>query len=103
MSENIHTIEELRDVITSIDALSQQGFSQIRSIASLSLQALESPGRSVNTCEDIASALLAIRGISEMIQNDINCESGSVEGAYLDQSMLRRFDARRAAENIFKN
>ena len=99
MNDKTYTTEKLCEVIEGIDCLSQQGFSQIGSIARLSLLALESPGRSFGDSEDVASALKAIWSISENIQNSINCESEDVGCAYLDEGMLRRFDAIRSFEN----
>ncbi|MDB0569815.1 hypothetical protein LBW59_03380 [Ralstonia solanacearum] len=89
--------KNLREAIQNIDALSQDGFSEIAAIAGLALSRLEMPEGLLHL-EDVAYALQAIRGKAQDIKNCINGEAESVGCNYTDAAVQRRFDARRATE-----
>ncbi|MGL6155744.1 MAG: hypothetical protein ACRC1O_03960 [Ralstonia mannitolilytica] len=89
--------QQLRYTIESIDTMSQNAFSEIAAIAGLALSRLETPEGFLHP-EDIAYALQAIRSKAQDIESCINAEAESVGCNYKDASMLRRFDAHRAAE-----
>lgn len=101
MSKENHTIsskiDSLSDTIRVIDSLSQEGFSEISSIARLALAALETPDGYLNP-EIIAQALRAIFGKAIDIKNSINCEAEGVGCHYVDDSLRRRNAAQRAVE-----
>lgn len=82
------TINDLKQTVTAIDSLSQQGFSDIRSIARLALTALESPDRS--SLDDIARGLRIIWGITDDIENLINCEAENVGCDWMSEPVKRR-------------
>ncbi|MDH5216839.1 MAG: hypothetical protein OEX19_04035 [Gammaproteobacteria bacterium] len=73
------TIEQLREVINSIDLYSQEGFSKIGAISRLTLSALNSSSPSIRQKEDIQAALRAICGIADTVENCINAEAETVE------------------------
>lgn len=89
--------KNLREAIQNIDALSQDGFSEIAAIAGLALSRLEMPEGLLHL-EDVAYALQAIRGKAQDTKNCINGEAESVGCNYTDAAVQRRFDARRATE-----
>jgi len=94
--------QKLREAIQNIDAMSQGGFSEIAAIAGLALSRLETPEWLLRM-EDIARALQAIRSKAQDIENCINAEAESVGGNHTDAAMVRRFEARRAAEAMHRN
>lgn len=91
----IARVQDLRDVVTSMDSLSQGGFSEIAAIASLALMALETPDgwRSV---DDIATILEAIRSKAKEVEHLINAEAEQVGCNYKNESEQRRWNARLA-------
>jgi hypothetical protein len=98
MAETV-TIEKLGEAIENIDAMSQDGFSEIAAVAGLALSRLETPEGLLNL-EDIAYALQLIRSKAQDIEAGINWEAEQVGCNYKDAAMLRRFEARRAAETL---
>jgi len=88
--------EDLKDVVKTIDSLSQKGFSEIGAIARLALVALESPSLHHRTSDDIAKALQAICYMSDDTSNCINCEAEQVGSHYVDESRARRHKAQLA-------
>jgi hypothetical protein len=97
-ADHRHTeVKKLQGTITTMDALSQEGFSEIATIARLVLARLETPEGYRHT-DDIAIAFQAIWGKAEMIQNCINSEAESVGCNSVNESFLRRWDAQREAE-----
>jgi len=71
--------DDLKQVITSIDSFSQQGFSEIAAIARLAISASESTQQTPTVPSDIISILHLIQGISSDIQNSINYEAETVD------------------------
>jgi len=69
------SIADLRATIQNIDALSQEGFSQISSIASLVLLAMKDPARNA---VDVEHALRVICGKAHDIEDCINAEAERV-------------------------
>ena len=78
----------LRNTITNIDALSQEGFSMISAIASLALIALDGPDAAKHM-RIVAESLRAIRGKAEDIENCINCAAEDVGCNYLAKEKSR--------------
>lgn len=85
-------VQELRDAVLAMDALSQEGLSSISAIARLALKSLESPD-AYCTSEDLAGALRAIWHMADDAKNNINCEADNVDCAYVSKAMLRRLNA----------
>jgi len=94
-----HTVPEvqkLRNAVEFMDCLSQDGFSEIASIARIALSSLETPNGYRNL-DNIANALKAILGKADDIQNCINGEAEQVGCNYTDDARRRRWDALRQA------
>jgi hypothetical protein len=68
---------KLRNVITDIDALSQEGFSNISAIAQLCIESLEASKRCSGT-RKIVHALQVIRSIASTTEGGINYNAGTV-------------------------
>lgn len=94
-------IENLRAKIENIDALSQEGFSQISAIAKLALAALEHPYGYLHH-ENIAKALQAIWNKAENVEDCIGREAEEVGCNYEDQAMKRRYAASYAQRQAAK-
>lgn len=77
-------VEDLRTTIKGIDALSQEGFTHIASIASLAMLALEDGGINTPVQEDVYQALQVISGKAQDIENCINSEAENVGCNYID-------------------
>jgi hypothetical protein len=90
--------QQLRYTINTIDAMSQNAFSEIAAIAGLALSRLETP-EGLLRLEDIAYALQAIRSKAHDIENCINAEAESVGCNYKDAAQRRRFAAHREAKD----
>jgi hypothetical protein len=84
--------DKLRSTIELLDALSQEGFSEISAIASLALARMETPG-CYHSLGDIAYALIAIKSKAEDIENCINAEAEGVGCNHIDQSHRQRMAA----------
>ena len=86
----------LKGAVIDMDCLSQQGLTEISSIAKLALARMETP-EGYRNMDDIANALIAIW----VKANDIeNCISSTAEGVgcnYIDEDARRRADAWRQA------
>lgn len=88
-------ITKLRTVITEMDALSQEGFSEISAIAELALAALETPD-GYSKIENIVQALQVIRKRAMDIENCVNATAEAVGCNYEDEALKRRYAAHRA-------
>ncbi len=86
-------VQKLRDTIELLDNFSQHGFSQIASIARLTLESLKVPGAS-HALDDIANALEAICEKAEYVEGCINAEAESFGCNYIDEDQRQRWDAR---------
>ena len=73
-------VEDLRTTIKEIDALSQEGFTHIASIANLAMLALEAGGAQ----EYVYQALQVISGKAHDIENCINAEAEHVGCNYIN-------------------
>ncbi len=91
------TINTLRVTIKDMDALSQEGFGQIRAIAGLALRSLETPEGS-RDMESIAHAFWAIAGRAEDVGDCINSLAEGAGCAWVNVDEQRRREASRAAE-----
>lgn len=89
--------ENLQDTINTIDSLSQDGFSEISTLAGLALKFMETPDAYLCP-ETISRIFRTIRLKADDIENVINCEAENVGCNYKDKSRERRYQARRAAE-----
>ncbi len=108
MAAQSHTVDhrhteaqKLRNTITTIDALSQEGFSEIAAIAHLALARLETPD-GYRHIDDIAHALDAICGKASDIEGCINYEAETVGCHYVNERRRRRWDAQSAAQKEAK-
>ena len=90
------TAQALRTAIGDMDALSQEGFSEIAAIASLTLRSMEHPD-AYEHMDDIALALRAICGKAQSIMDSINCRAEELEANHVDDAERRRSAARRVA------
>ena len=84
----ISEIRKLRHVITNIDALSQEGFSDIAALAKLALIALDTPDYDRNIAA-IARALSTIFGKAQDIENSINHAASEVGCDFRDPPTAR--------------
>lgn len=91
-------ISRLQSAITDMDALSQEGFSEIAAIARLTLRAMEAPSTTTRDNEDIAQALRTIWGKADDIQNCINCEAENVGCNWMSEASKRRWAAIQEAQ-----
>lgn len=80
--------DDLLNTIRTIDALSQEGFSQVAAIASLALLALKTATPS--DVMNVIQALRAIRGKAQDIENCINYEAEQVGGNHVDQDLREK-------------
>lgn len=88
--------KSLRNAVEFMDSLSQDGFSQICSIAKLALSRLETP-EGHRHIDNIADALKAIWRIAEDAEGCINNTAESVGCSYVDEAARRLMDAARQA------
>ena len=84
----------MRTTITSMDGLSQGGFSEIAAIAKLALKSLETPD-GYRSMDSIASALESICGKAENTQNRINAAAEQVGCNHVNDAERRRWAALR--------
>ena len=94
MAETV-TIEKLREAVHNVDAMSQEGFREIKAVARLTMFALMTPEGQRDT-EAIANALQAIWNRAEQSESAINWEAEQVGLQYTDPDMVRRYEAVRA-------
>jgi hypothetical protein len=91
-------VQKLCATIINMDALSQEGFSEIASIASLALLGLEAPGGRRHI-DDVINALKAIRGKAYDIKDCIDNEAENVGCKYVDKVYCRRLIAELEAQH----
>lgn len=101
MSEVVsnHSVDDLRDVVELLDGLAQEGLEEINAIASLALAYMENPN-SYNHTENLAHALIAIRGRAQMTMSCINSEAEGVGCNHVNQANRRRVLARSKFEGV---
>lgn len=92
---NTPSIDALRSTLQLVDSISQDAFSRIKALCSVTLLAMEQQGRPVDM-EDVAQVLKQIEQASEEAENCINSETEQRECNYQDLAWLRRIDARNA-------
>jgi hypothetical protein len=85
-------IQKLRNLITDIDALAQEGFFEISAIASLALKSLEKP-ESYRDIENITQALLVIKSKADCINDCIGNEAEQVGCGCVNQFKDSRWRA----------
>jgi len=78
-------ISDLREAITNIDALAQEGFSQVRAIAQLAKGFMETGIEKKWQMDAVYYALGAICGKSEEIETCITSEASQVGCEYIDE------------------
>ncbi len=91
-------ISSLRFAIRNMDLTSQSAFSEIASIAKLSLAWLEIPD-GYRDLSVVADALNAIWYKAESAQESISVEAEAVSCEYIDQARIRRARAAEQAQN----
>lgn len=96
MQASAATPEKLQGTIKDMDALAQDGFSEISAIAKLALAYMERPD-SYNHRENIAHALTSIWGKADDTLNNISHEAEKVGCNFVDEAQNRRYAANRAA------
>ncbi|MCL2012420.1 MAG: hypothetical protein FWG75_06515 [Cystobacterineae bacterium] len=92
-------VKKLQDTVESMDNLSQDGFSEIEAIAMLAEQWLESPD-SHKHLNIVSTALRAIWGKAQDIQNCINSEAENVGCHYVPEDRERRWLERKVREAL---
>ena len=75
---NQDTITRLQRAVNNIDSASQQGLSQIASIASLAIHHIERGTESATQMEHLANALRVIQDKALEVENCINSEAERV-------------------------
>lgn len=85
-------VAKLRQVVSDIDCMSQDGFSKISTVAKLALSLLETP-EGHSHLDDIATALELISCTAENSQDCINSEAETVGCNYIDEAQRRRWAA----------
>ncbi len=90
-------LEKLQSAITNMDCHSQNGFSEISTLASMALDLMETEQAYLNP-ETIAQVLTTIRNTAIETEDLINREAGEVGCHYKDEAAERRYEARRAAD-----
>lgn len=88
-------VQELEEVVNTMDRLSCGGFSEIAAIASLALRSLETPD-GWRVIDDIVTVLETIRREAKRVENLINVEAEQVGCNYKDEGEQRRWTARLA-------
>lgn len=94
-------LEKLQSTITSMDCHSQNGFSEISTLAGMALDLMETEQAYLSP-ETIAQVLTTIRDTAVETVNIINCEAEDVGCHYEDEAAKRRYEARRAAMEVTK-
>ena len=94
-------IAKLQATVQTMDALSQDGFSEISTLASMALKLMETEHAYLYP-EAIAQVLTSIHAKANDIENLINSEAEEVGCNYKDEAAARRADARYAAEKSLK-
>lgn len=84
-------IEALQNVITQIDSYSQEGNSDIATIARLTIKAIES-GTCANPIDDVLNVLRMIWDKTDDIKNLINCEAESVGCNHISKPLQREIN-----------
>lgn len=90
-------LEKLQSTITTMDCFSQNGFSEISTLADMALDLMETEQAYLSP-ETIAQVLTTIRDKAKETENLINCEAEGVGCHYKDEAAERRYEAKRAAD-----
>lgn len=85
----VSEVQELRNTVEFMDCLSQDGFSEISSIAQLALSILETPD-GYRRLDNIANALRAIWVRADDTLNCINYEAEKLGCNYKNEARRRR-------------
>lgn len=86
-------IAKLQSAITDIDALSQEGFSEIAGIARLALKAMErNTKHKTRDLDDIVQVLNVIWGKADDMKNCINCEAENLGCSYISENTQRKIN-----------
>jgi hypothetical protein len=89
-------LDSLRSAVNSVDALSQERFSMIKSAAGLALARLETP-EGWQHIDDVVVTLIDIRDKADRYEDYINIAAEEVGCNYVDEEARRRSAARLAA------
>ena len=90
-------VEKLQAAVEFMDALAQQGFSEIAAMARLALGSLQTPHGYLHL-ENTVKALEVIAAKALDINNCVNCSAEGVGCNYIDEQLAQRWEARRVAE-----
>ncbi len=90
-------LETLQSTITTMDCHSQNGFSEIATLASIALNLMETEQAYLSP-ETIAQLLTTIRDKAVETENIINVEAEEVGCNYVNEEAARRYEAKRAAD-----
>ena len=93
------TPAQLREAITSMDSMASSAFTEIATLASFALLAMEQPRTYANGLglEAIATVLNAIKSKADDADNCINSTAEGMECNYVDVAQWRRWNAEREA------
>lgn len=91
--------QRLRNTIKGMDAMCQEGFGRIESLANLALMALETPD-AYRFPEVIAQVLETIAGIAQTAMCEANSNAEKVGCDHINQTEQRRMDAHRIAREV---
>ena len=96
------TPQDLRNAVEEMDGLAQTGFSEIATMAKLSLLLMEQPSAYKNGggMDQVATMLSAIWGKALDIENCINSSAENVGCNCVDQAQRRRWAAERRAKEV---
>ncbi|MDP4075226.1 hypothetical protein [Acidovorax sp. A1169] len=83
---------ELRESVELMDAFSQDGFTEIATLARLALRSLEAPAGYLHL-DDIGHALQAIHAAAVQARESIHDEAGRVDCGHVDEAAQRRLCA----------
>lgn len=98
MNKPSGNLTELRDAVTVIDCLSQEGTSKIQVLAGLALDLMETP-QAYQRPETIAKLLITMKDVADGMANAIGGTAEDVGCRYVDDAEERRFQARLNALN----
>lgn len=93
------TPEQLREAVTSMDGMASSAFTEIATLASFALLAMEQPRTYANGLglAAIATALNAIKSKADDADNCINATAEGVQCNHVDAAQGRRWQAERDA------
>ena len=93
MSNKNKDVDSLQHTITDMDALSQEGFSEIVEIARLAIKSMENKdNQHFRDTDDIIQALNVIWAKADDVQNCINCEAEDMGCSYISETTQQKLN-----------